>query len=77
MENVNVTFRMPREWVESLDELGAITERDRTYLFKQAVSQYLASQKWQIEEVKRAIAEADAGMVMTHEEFVSRVASWR
>lgn len=77
MENVNVTFRMPREWVESLDELGAITDRDRTYLVKQAVSQYLASQRWQIEEVKRAIAEADAGMVMTHEEFVSKVASWR
>ena len=77
MENVNVTLRMPREWVESLDELGAITDRDRTYLVKQAVSQYLASQKWQIEEVKRAIAEANAGMVMTHEEFVSKVSSWR
>jgi predicted transcriptional regulator len=77
MEKVNVTLRMPRDWVESLDELGALTDRDRTYLVNQAVSQYLANQKWLIEEVKRAIAEADVGMVMTHEEFVSEVSSWR
>ncbi len=77
MEKVNVTCRIPRDAVESLDKLGALVDRDRTYLVNQAIDHYLAHQKWQIEEVERAIAEADAGQTVSHKEFVKEVKSWR
>jgi predicted transcriptional regulator len=36
-------------------------DRDRSYLIKDAVSRYIATHRWQIEEIERGIAEADAG----------------
>lgn len=76
MERLNVTCRIPKDAVESLDKLGALVDRDRSYLINQAITQYVANQKWQIEEVERAIAEADAGKVVSYDDFVKAVQSW-
>ena len=65
MEKVNVTCRLDAQDVAFLDRLAAMTERDRSYLIKKAVSDYIALQRWQIEEVERAVAEADAGQFAT------------
>jgi predicted transcriptional regulator len=68
MEKVNITCRLDAEDVAFLDKLAAMTERDRSYLIKKAVAEYIALQRWQIEEVERAVAEADAGMFATEKE---------
>ena len=65
MERVNVTCRLPVEDVQFLDTLADSMERDRSYLIKQAVAEYVASQRWQVEEIDKAIAEADAGQFAT------------
>jgi predicted transcriptional regulator len=65
MEKVNVTFRMNKDRVALLDKLGNQLDRDRSYLVNQAVSDYLALQQWQLEEIERAIEEADAGKFVT------------
>lgn len=72
MEKVNVTIRMDAEEVAFLDKLAGITDRDRSYLIKQAVSEYIALQRWQLEEIEKALQEADAGEFATEKE-VKRV----
>jgi len=61
MKKVNVTCRLDSEAVALLDTLGANLDRDRSYLIKDAVNRYIATHRWQIEEIERGIAEADAG----------------
>lgn len=68
MEKVNVTIRMDAEEVAFLDKLAGITDRDRSYLIKQAVSEYIALQRWQVEEIEKALLEADAGEFATEKE---------
>jgi predicted transcriptional regulator len=61
MKKVNVTCRLDSEAVAFLDTLGAQLDRDRSYLIKEAVSQYIKLHAWQIEEIKKGLAEADRG----------------
>lgn len=75
-EKVNVTFRMGKERIKELDELGKCYDRDRSYIVNEAVEEYLTRRHWQLEEVKRALAEVKEGKVLTEEEFLRDAASW-
>ena len=68
MEKINVTCRMTAEDVAFLDKLGTLMDRDRSYLIKKAVADYIALQRWQIEEIEKAVKEADAGMFATEKQ---------
>ncbi len=68
MEKYNVTVRLEADKIAMLDELAKADDRDRSYLIKVAIDRYLAYHQWKIEEIKKAIAEADAGDFATDEE---------
>jgi predicted transcriptional regulator len=68
MQKVNVTIRLEKEAVEFLDTLGKNLDRDRSYLIKEAVDSFITLHRWQIEEIKKAVAEADAGQFLSDEE---------
>lgn len=68
MEKVNVTLRLGKEVVAMLDQLAQSDERDRTYLIKKAIDSYLQMRQWQIEETKKALAEAEAGEFASEED---------
>ena len=68
MKKVNVTCRLDGDDVAFLDELGAHIDRDRSYLIKDAVSRYISLHRWQIEEIRKGIAEADRGEFATEEQ---------
>ena len=61
MEKINVTCRLAADDVAFLDKLAGTLERDRSYLIKKAVSEYVALHRWQIDAIESAIKEADAG----------------
>ena len=61
MERVNITCRLPVEDVAFLDAIALNLERDRSYLIKKAVEDYIASQRWQLSEIRKGVAEAAAG----------------
>lgn len=65
---VNVTVRLDQDTVAFLDKLAEAEDRDRSYLIKQAVANFVQLHRWQIEEIKKAVAEADAGQFLTDEE---------
>jgi predicted transcriptional regulator len=64
----SVSFRLDEDKLQSLDELAQLMDRDRSYLINEAVERYLEVKHWQIEEIKKAIAEADAGDFASDEE---------
>ena len=61
MTKMNVSCRLDSEVVAFLDHLGTTIDRDRSYLIKDAVERYVAMHRWQIEEIEKAIVEADQG----------------
>src|SRR5688572_8631533 len=76
MSTMNVICRMDEDRVAELDKLGEYYDRDRSFLINQAVDRFLRYHQWQIEEVEKAIAEADAGKVLSQEEFEAEVKTW-
>ena len=70
----SVTVRLPEEDIAFLEALGKTQDRNRSYLIKEAVEEYIATHKWQIEEIERAIREADAGNFLSEAETAAFLA---
>ena len=76
MDKVNVTVRIDKDKVAELDELALSDDRDRSYLIKHAIDRYIRMRQSQIEDIKKAIAEADAGNFVPDEEIEKLFAKW-
>lgn len=68
MQKVSVSFRTDAKKVKQLDVLAKKQRRDRTQLIDEAIENYLEIQRWQMEEIKAGIREADAGNFASDEE---------
>ena len=68
VKKVSVTCKLNEDDVAFLDRLAAISDRDRSYLIRQAVGEFIALHKWQLEDIDRAIREADCGEFASDEE---------
>ena len=76
MEKVNVTVRLDQDIIAFLDKLAEAEDRDRSYLIKQAVARFMEMHRWQVEEIERAVKEADAGLFASEEEVEQRFSKW-
>lgn len=56
-----MTIRLEPELKSRLDKLSAATHRSKSFLAAEAVREFIELNEWQIEEIKSAIKEADAG----------------
>jgi predicted transcriptional regulator len=70
-EKVSVTVRLDQETVTFLDQLAVAEDRDRSYLIKQAVANFVQLHRWQIDEIEKAVKEADAGQFLSDEETIA------
>jgi predicted transcriptional regulator len=61
MASATLTIRIDPEMKAELDAIAAARDRDRSYLVKEALREYLEVQKWQIEHIRQGVREADAG----------------
>ena len=77
MEKINVTCRLAADDVAFLDWLADVQDRDRSYLIKRAVSDYIALHRWQVEEVERALAECEADDFATEKQVKAAFAELR
>jgi predicted transcriptional regulator len=68
MSKENITFRIDSSKKAVLDALAKGINRDRSYILNEAVAAYLEMYQWQIEEIQKGIAEADAGDFASDEE---------
>jgi|HubBroStandDraft_6_1064221.scaffolds.fasta_scaffold1010822_2 RHH-type rel operon transcriptional repressor/antitoxin RelB len=61
MASSTLTVRIDPEMKAELDAIAAARDRDRSYLVKEALREYLEVQKWHIEHIRQGVREADAG----------------
>lgn len=71
MSKETITFRVNREKREALDAIAKGLDRDRSYILNQAIENYLEMHQWQVEEIEKAIVQADAGDFASEEEVIS------
>ncbi|HEY2461471.1 MAG TPA: hypothetical protein VGI16_11715 [Candidatus Acidoferrum sp.] len=67
-----LTLRLDSRLRSKLDKLAETTRRSRSFLAAEAIRDYVAVNSWQIEEIHKAIAEADRGEFASDKE-VKRV----
>lgn len=70
MTSATMTVRLDSQLKERLDKLAGLSRRSKSFLAAEAISEYLAIQEWQINEIKAGIAEADAGQLIDHNDIV-------
>ncbi|MGJ5631793.1 CopG family ribbon-helix-helix protein [Nostoc sp. CALU 1950] len=68
MSKENITFRIDSDRKAALDAIAIHCNCDRSYIINEAVAAYLEMHQWQIEEIQKGIAEADAGEFASDEE---------
>lgn len=63
-----LTLRLEPKLTKQLDKLAEVMQRSRSFLIAEAVREYVALNEWQIEETKKAVAEADRGDFASEED---------
>lgn len=68
MNQESMTFLLDRDKKNALDAIASTTNNDLNYILNEAVTAYLEVNDWQVEEIKQALVEADAGDFASEEE---------
>ena len=71
-----LTVRVADEVKDQMDSLAEATGRTRSWIASEAIKQYLDLEGWQISELKKALAEADAGDFASDEEVEQVMRKW-
>jgi RHH-type rel operon transcriptional repressor/antitoxin RelB len=71
-----MSLRVPDEIADTLASLSKATGRSKSYLAVDALREYLAREAWQIEEIQKALKEADEGDFATQEEVTAIAEKW-
>ena len=74
---VTITVRTSRETKEQLEALAENMGRSTNYIADEALSSYINENAWQVEAIRKAVEQADAGGPFVAMEDVKRwVESW-
>ncbi len=76
-KKLGISLRIEESKVEELDHLAEVTQRDRSFLINEAIENYLEVQKWQIDHIKAAMAQADAGSFASDEDISKVLKKWQ
>ena len=60
-EKVTLTFRTDAQTRDALDGIARSMDRDRSFVVKEAVAQYLYWNETQMASIKRGLAQVEAG----------------
>ena len=71
-----MSVRLPQELNEQVGEIAAALDRPKSWVVEQAIRDFVAIQQWQLEAIDQAVAAADAGHLVAHEDVVAWVESW-
>jgi predicted transcriptional regulator len=62
MSKEPISFRIKPGQRAAVDALAAALDRDRSAVINEAIEAYLELHQWQIEHIKRGLAEAESGV---------------
>lgn len=71
-----MSLRLPDEIADTLASLSKATGRSKSFLAVDALREYLAREAWQIEEIQKALKEADAGDFASSDEVSAIADKW-
>ncbi len=72
-----MSLRIPEDIAATLASLAKATGRSKSFLAVDALREYLTREAWQIEEIQKALKEADAGEFATATEVKAVADKWR
>lgn len=75
-QSTTMTIRLEPELKSRLDKLSAVTHRSKSFLAAEAVREFIELNEWQIEEIKRAVKEADAGDFASNQQAQAVFNKW-
>ena len=64
-----LTLRLDAKLKNRLDRLSKSMNRSRSFVAAQAIQEFVSVNEWQINEIKKGLAEADAGDFATDKEM--------
>ena len=68
-----MSVRLPAKLKQRLAKLAKETDRSQSWHAEQAIEEYVSLKQWQIDGVKEAIASADRGELVPHDEVMAGV----
>ena len=74
--STTMTVRMESAVKNRLDKLAKATKRSKSFLAAEAIRQYVETNEWQIQEIRSALAEADAGDFASPAEVKAIMDKW-
>ena len=75
-ESTVLTLRLEPQVTRQLERLAKATRRSRAFLAAEAIREYLAINEWQIEEIGKALEEADRGEFASDKEVQKTMKKW-
>ena len=77
MDKLTISFRIDADKVSALDTLAQALDRDRSHLLNEAVAAYLETQRWQVEQIRKSLRQADEGKLVPHAKVKQMARKWR
>jgi RHH-type transcriptional regulator, rel operon repressor / antitoxin RelB len=75
-ESSVLTLRLDTKLKKQLDRLSRAMSRSRSFVAAEAIREYVALNDWQIEEIKKAVAEADRGEFASDKDVERTLKKW-
>ncbi len=76
MSSVSMSMRLPAALADQLGTLAEATGRTKSFLAVQAIQKFIDQEAWQVAEIQKGIAEADAGDFASDEEMAALDSKW-
>jgi predicted transcriptional regulator len=75
-ETTSLSFRVPKDKADKLEELADAMDRPRSWLLRQALDAYLDVQAWQVAHIEEGRREFREGKGIPHEKVVAWLETW-
>ncbi|MDP1758387.1 MAG: CopG family ribbon-helix-helix protein [Thermodesulfovibrionales bacterium] len=76
--STTLTVRLDEQTKKRLDRLANATDRSKSFLVSNAIKGFLDINEWQVQEIKKAVGEAEraGAKFVEHEEVAAWLGTW-
>ncbi len=71
-----LSVRIDSDTKNQLDALAKRARRSRSFLAAEAISAYIESERWQLDEIQAGVQELDDGRAVAHADVSKWLRSW-
>jgi predicted transcriptional regulator len=74
--STTLTIRLESDLKDRLDDLANVTNRSKSFLAVEAIQEFIDINEWQLQEIKSALNEADAGDFASEDDLRKTLGKW-